>query len=233
MVSETRVGGELLRTLKVAIEAKRRQIQEGILLWAGTNSPHYPWRQAGKTPYQVFIGEFWLKETVPETAIQLYERFLHVFFTFRALAAAGEDELKDMLADFRLEEHAGNLKLAVQCLLEAGRGGLPGDSEAYLRICGFENHSIRVIMCFGYDLPVAVVDANVSRMISRIFKTTLPSRPSPGLLQTVAESLPPERDPQRYNSGLLDLSELICQEKVPVCVRCPVVQACDQALSVS
>ena len=58
MGRQTRVSsGEPLYALRKALEEKRLQIQEGVLSWATSNLPRYPWRQSGKTPYEVLIGE--------------------------------------------------------------------------------------------------------------------------------------------------------------------------------
>ncbi len=234
MVSETRAGGgELLQALKLALERKRHPVQEGVLLWASSNSPRYPWRQPGKTPYEVFLGEFWLKETTPAAAISVYEPFLKRFPSVRALAEVSTEDVKNILASLNLKEHAYRIKQVVDALLREGRGGLPRDSESFLKASGFEPHIIRIIMCFGYNLPVAVIDANVARMLFRLFEESLPTRPPLGLLGAIAESLLPGRNPQRYNSGLLDIAELICRDEDKLCGQCSVIEACDCALSVS
>ncbi len=82
-------------------------------------------------------------------------------------------------------------------------------------------------MCFGYGLPVAVVDSNAARMLSRLFGDSLPSQPSQGLLRAIAEVLAPGIEIETYNRGFLDLSESICTDKEPLCERCPVSQVCD------
>lgn len=234
MDKQTKGGsGELLRALKEALEEKKLQIQKGVLLWAANNLPRYPWRQFGKTPYEVLIGEVWLKETNSIVAVRIYHRFLERFISIRALVEAREDDLANVLSSFHLEQHSQRIRVLSESLLRQGKGGMPRDSESFLKASGLEHHSIRAIMCFGYNLPVAVIDSNAVRMLSRLFSHTLPPRPAQGLLQAVGESLLPDNNPQCYNCGLLDLAELICRYEDPLCTQCPVGKVCDYAGSSS
>ena len=77
---------ESLQALKKALENKKRPIQAGVLLWAADNHPQYPWRQPRNTPYEVFIGEWWLKESSPAVALHVYQPFVLRFVTIHALA---------------------------------------------------------------------------------------------------------------------------------------------------
>jgi len=123
--------------------------------------------------------------------------------------------------------------MMVKSLLKEGKGDLTRDSESFSRASGLEHHRIRAILCFGYGLPIAIIDANVSRMLSRLFSNTLPSRPAQGLLQAIGENLLPYGNFQCYNSGLLELAEVVCQDEVPQCPRCPVGDVCDYAEALS
>jgi len=221
------ISGEPLYTLGEALEQKRLQIQEGVLSWATSNLPHYPWRQTGKTPYEVLIGEFWLKETSSVIATRVYQGFLQHFLSIQSLAEAGEDDITDVLSSFGLRQYAPHIRTMVDSLLKEGRGYLPRDSESFVRASRLEHHRVRIILCFGYGLPVSVIDANVARMLSRLFGDSLPSQPAQGLLQAVSENLLPYRNPQDYNRALLDVAEIVCSDEHPLCTRCPVKEVCD------
>ncbi|MFH1382296.1 MAG: hypothetical protein ABIH70_05320 [Chloroflexota bacterium] len=222
---------ESLHALKKALEEKKRPIQAGVLLWVANNPPQYPWRQPGKTPYEVFIGEWWLKEAPPAIVLHIYEPFLQSFITIQALSKAREEALSAFLARFNLEPMAGRIKIVAEDLLKAGRGSLPQDSKALAKASGLGRHSVMAVMNFGYNIPVAVVDANVTRMLCRLFCHALPSRLVAGLVYALGESLLPQTNVQCYNCGLLDLSETVCGERAPLCPRCPVEKVCDHAHS--
>ena len=234
MVRQNEVeSGRLLHALTEALEVRRRQIQEGVLSWTTNNLPRYPWRQSGRTPYEALIGEVCLKETSSGIAVPVYQHFVQRFLSIKAVAEAGEDDLTDILSSFGIRQYAQRIKMMVKSLLKEGKGDLPRDSESFARASGLEHHRIRAILCFGYGLPIAVIDANVSRMLSRLFSNTLPSRPAQGLIQTIGENLLPYGNFQCYNSGLLELAEVVCQDEIPQCPRCPVGDVCDYAEALS
>lgn len=230
MVTQTIVGSaEPFQALSEALESRRRQIQEGVLLWATNNIPRYPWRQPGKTPYEVLVGEVCLKYASSVVAVRIYQRFVQKFFSVKDFTEAEEEVMTDAYNSFGLGRSAKYLKTIVNHLLKAGKGCLPSDSESFARTSGLEQHHIRAIFCFGYGMPIAVVDANVARMLSRIFRYTLPSPPAKGLIHAIGDNLLPFDNPQCYNCGLLDLAELVCRDRCPLCPRCPIDGFCDYA----
>ncbi len=223
----THQGSEETRMLITGLEGKRQSLWERILTWADSHQPRFPWRRPGD-PYRVLVGELLLEKT--GSPIVASQRFLQTFPSVEDLLAADEDEVHDILEELRLQSHRDTLMKFIRGLAIDGKGGLPCDSETLARITGLERHHIRAVFCFGYGLPIAVVNGHVRRMLKRIFAGSLPPQPSAGLIETVAESLVCYRDPQTYNGVLLDLAELVCQAEAPACRACPVVSVCDSAL---
>jgi A/G-specific adenine glycosylase len=218
---------ESLQTLKRALESKKPQIQQGVLSWPSRNLPLYSWRQPGKTPYVVFLGEYWLKQTPPSVAINIFEPFMQHFPALNTLARATEEELVSFLSSFQLQSYARHLKMVAETLMKAGRGSMPRDSITLGKASGLAHYSIMAIMSFGYNFPIAVIDANVYRLLSRVFYNALPPQPVQGLIHALGESLLPQNNAQYYNSGLLDISETVCRQAKPLCSQCPLENSCD------
>lgn len=216
------------RELMEALRTKKRRIQEGVFSWAGSNIARYPWRRVGSTPYEVLIGEILIEKTTYAVATRVYRRFLRHFPSFSTLAEANEDELARALDFSHHKRHGTFIKSVIQDLLKKGIAGVPKDSYA-LRALGLQAHNVNAIMCFGYDLHLAVIDSNVSRMLSRLFRNNLPSQPSGGLIQAMGETLLPDFNAAQYNASLLDLAEQICRFARPLCVQCSVMDVCDHA----
>lgn len=219
----------LLQAITRAIDEKKFLIQEALIFWATNNPPHYPWRQAGKTPYEVLMGELWLSQTAPVVAEDVYQPFLQKFIDIRSLAEAREDDLDSVLASFHLQDRTVPLRALARGLLKEGNGTLPHDSESFAKACGVDCQTGNTIMCFGYGLPIAIVDSNVTRLLARVFARILPPHTGKGLIKAIGESLLPERYAQQYNRGLLDVAELFCRREVPLCSRCPLGEMCDFA----
>jgi A/G-specific adenine glycosylase len=220
-------GIEATGALILALESKKPSLWQSISTWAVKHPPRYPWRRLG-SPYDVLIGEL-LLEKARTTPVIASERFLRVFPSIEDLLAADEEEVNRVLESLHLQRHRQSFIGLVRGLAMDGKGDLPGDTETLARVSGLERHHIRAVFCFGYGLPVAIVDGHVRRLLKRIFAGSLPHHSSIGLLETVAQNLVCDRDPQTYNGVLLDLAELVCRMELPWCQACPLIAICDSA----
>ncbi|HXX59508.1 MAG TPA: hypothetical protein VEI27_02385 [Dehalococcoidales bacterium] len=223
-----REGNQFL-LLEDALEQKRLRIQHGILQWVAGSQPRLQWRQPGRTPYQVFIGEFLLSHTSPEIAASIYSEFLRKFPSLHELRKAGEKSVAAVLKHLGVHVHAGCLMAAGSDLFTDKCQELPADSESMCRLTELTAAGIQAIFCFGYNLPLSVVDENAARMLTRLFQKALPSVAKHGLLQSVAEALLPYYNPQEFNRGFLELAETVCTREAPHCLECPLVEICDFA----
>jgi A/G-specific adenine glycosylase len=221
-------GGRMLSVPTATLEEKKFKLGEEVLIWAAGSVPRYPWRRPGTSAYHVLVGEVWLARTPPPIAIWVYHCLLQRFPSLHDLAQAEETELNRVLSCFGLEPYIPEITALAERLESDGRGELPGDSESLGRISGLRKPSIQAIMCFGFGLPVAVIDANVARMLGRILGKTLPLKESSGLLGAVGQSLLPAKNPQLYNRGLLELAETMCTIEDPGCPQCPAASVCDE-----
>jgi A/G-specific adenine glycosylase len=215
--------------LITALESKKPLFWQSIFSWAAGHPPRYPWRRPGN-PYDVLIGELLLEKarTAPVVAS---ERFRHVFPSIDDLLTADETKINRALARLHLRRYRRSIIGLAKGLATGTSGELPCDTETLARVSGLERYHVRAIFCFGYGLPLAVVDGHVRRMLQRIFAASLPQHPSVGLIETLAESLVPYQDPQTYNGVLLDLAEMVCRIEMPLCQACPLLAICDAAAS--
>jgi A/G-specific adenine glycosylase len=224
VTKESQSWQELVEALRI----KKGRIQEGVFSWTSSNIARYPWRRVGSAPYEVLIGEILIEKTTYAVANRVYRRFLRHFPSSSALAEASEDELARVLDCSYLKRHGTYIKLVIQDLLKEGIVKVAKDSYA-LRALGLQAHNVNAIMCFGYDLHLAVIDSNVARMLSRLFQDSLPAEWSRGLIQAMGETLLPDFNAAQYNASLLALAEQICRFVRPLCAQCSVMDVCDHA----
>jgi A/G-specific adenine glycosylase len=217
-----------LQKLTEALRTKKGRIQDGVLSWAGNSIARYPWRRAGSTPYEVLIGEILIGRTTYAVASRVYRVFLRRFPSLSALAEANEDELAKALDFSYMKRYGAFMKTVIQDLLKVKIIKVPSDSYA-LRALGLQPYNINAIMCFGYGFHLAIIDSNVSRMLSRLFCKSLPAQPPQGLIHAIGEALLPDRNAAQYNANLLDLADQICSFARPLCPQCLVLDVCDHA----
>ena len=121
--------------LSQEVQRRRKTIQNALLDWAQTASRRYPWRQRGRTPYQVLVAELLLKRTTSTAAARIYEDFLERFPSFESLAAASQEELEAALATVGLQRQRAKAASEMAAyVLEQWDGDLPADIEQLLRM---------------------------------------------------------------------------------------------------
>ena len=200
---------------------------ERVLKWARQNFRDFPWRLS-RSPYEILVAELLLKRTTATAAARVYEGFLARFPTLQDLSSASDEELVKALSGVGLQhQRARDIKHLADWLLSRYDGGIPNDLKALLNVPGLGSYSAGAIMSFGFGEPVAILDANVERILFRVFGNKLPSRPSRVLLYEVAQSLLPSDGHRDYNYGLLDLGRLVCKYVDPKCGECPLASVCD------
>lgn len=214
--------------LRRAIKEKKGEFSHSISSWALSHMRDYPWREPGRTAYEVLVAEVLLKRTTATAAARVYEAFIHEFPSIQTINSASEEQLASALSRVGLQrQRAKAIKALGLYLYEELGGNIPSELDHLLGIPGLGEYSARAVLSFGYDIPVAVVDANVERILCRVFQNLLPQR-SPGrLFQELASSLLPSESHRRQNLGLLDLGALVCRYVDPLCPECPLAPVCD------
>lgn len=219
-------GTNAIKVLAQGLERKKSSLQQSVLSWSDDHPLRYPWRKQGTPAYRVLIGEL-LLDKAGENAVMAYEVFLESIPSVNDLLGAGDEKVGEVLAAVHLQHHRESFRKLVQGLAREGKGDLPRDTDTLGRISGLARYRVKAVFCFGYGLPIAVVDPHVFRMLAHIFASYLPPEPSMGLVEAVAESLVCYHDPQKYNGVMLDLAELVCRPGMAQCSNCPVNSVCD------
>lgn len=216
------------RALKRAIKEKKGEFSHSTLSWALSRLRDYPWRESGRTSYEVLVAEVLLKRTTATAAARVYDAFIHQFPSVQTINTASEEQLASALSNVGLQwQRAKAIKALARHLTEEQGGNIPSDLDHLLSIPGLGEYSARAVLSFGFGIPVAVVDANVERILVRVFQSVLPQKPPGRLLQELANSLLPSKSHRKHNLGLLDLGALICRYIDPLCPECPLAPICD------
>lgn len=216
-------------------EAERRRgaFQRAVLEWARRNLRDFPWRK-DRTPYKVLVAEVILRRTTSKAASRVYGEFLKNWPDIKSLSRAGVSELEGVLKAVGYHKRRARILVDIAKYIEENYGGeIPRGREALLRIPHVGPYVAGAVLSLGYGIPAAMVDSNVSRILSRCFKDSLPKRGLARALQMLAEALIPEEEHATYNLGLLDLGALVCRYDRPRCSICLLRATCDTGGSTS
>jgi len=207
-------------------EARRRRIVERLLAWYRQHKRDLPWR--GGTPYAVWVSEIMLQQTQVATVIPFFERFLARFPTVDALAAAPIEEVLKQWAGLGYYARARNLHRAAQRIVEQFGGRIPDTPEEIETLPGIGRYTAGAILSIAYDIPRPLVDANVVRVLSRVFglRGDPKSSANATALWSLAEQLVPIEAPGDFNQALMELGALVCEPAEPKCEGCPLLADC-------
>ena len=186
-----------------------------------------PWRQTGD-PYAVMVSEFMLQQTTVTAVIPYFQRWMAKFPTLEDLARAAESDVLALWQGLGYYTRARNLHRAAKAVMEGGEGRVPRSVEALRRLPGVGEYTAAAIASFGFDAAEPVVDANIARVLARLWNWRKPVDDAAGrtFLRNVARRLLPAKGGRLHNSALMDLGALICVARIPRCDECPVRGDC-------
>jgi A/G-specific adenine glycosylase len=159
-----------------------------------------------------------LQQTRVAAVIPYYERFLQRFPDAAALAQAPEQELLAMWSGLGYYSRARNLQKAARQIVELGT--FPHDYASLRELAGVGEYTAAALASIAFELPHAVVDGNVRRVLARLLND---GHENP---RELADRLLDRRDPGRWNQAVMELGATVCLPREPLCDRCPVVMHC-------
>lgn len=202
-------------------------ITRRLLAWYARHQRPFPWR-GERDPYRIWVSEVMLQQTQAVTAIPYYRRFVARWRNIRALAAARLDDVLKVWEGLGYYARARNLHTGAQAVVRDFGGRLPRDVATLRTIPGIGRYTAGAIasMAFGLDEPT--VDANIQRVISRLFAVRQEVRSAAGRnsVWTHAREILPAGAAGDFNQALMDLGASICSPRKPNCAACPVRSHC-------
>ncbi len=202
-------------------ERHAEELSPLLCAWFAANRRDLPWR-VRYSPYEVWISEIMLQQTQMERAVDYFRRWMRRLPDVAALAAASEDEVLRLWEGLGYYSRARNLMAAARRIMEAHNGSFPADPEQIRALPGVGPYTAAAVASIAFGVRVACVDANVERVLSRLFNVETPARrePAAGFIRRWALRLVPEGRARDHNQAMMELGALVCR-KAPRCGLCP------------
>ncbi|MFO7577071.1 MAG: A/G-specific adenine glycosylase [Pelovirga sp.] len=201
-----------------------------LLDWYDHSGRDLPWRNT-RDPYRIWLSEIMLQQTTVAAVLTYYERFLARFPTLVALAEAPLEEVIDQWAGLGYYSRARNLHAAAGQVVARFGGVFPGEVQQLQELPGIGRSTAGAIAALAFDQPAAILDANVRRVLCRLFALRQPARSSMAEKQLWhwAEALLPATRLHDYTQAMMDLGAMVCLPRQPLCPQCPVHFCCQAA----
>lgn len=186
-----------------------------------------PWRDH-PNPYAVWVSEIMLQQTRVETVIPYFEKWMKLFPSIKALAAADERTVLNAWEGLGYYSRARNLHKAAKIAAEKFGGELPRDLEDLRSLPGIGRYTVGAIASMAFKMDEPTLDGNLRRVFSRVYDVSEFADSPAGekiLWELAAENLP-KGQAGDYNQALMDLGATICLPKNPRCLLCPLMEIC-------
>jgi len=203
----------------------KASFSQKLLTWYDQWGRTLPWRNSRTTPYQTWLSEIMLQQTVVKTVIPYYERFLEKWPNFHSLGQASLDEVLLMWQGLGYYARARNLLKCAQVVSSQHKGELPKSYTELLKLPGLGPYTASAIASIVLQEKVPVLDGNIVRVLSRYFHIVDPYPQSRKQLEKVYLDVLEDR-PGDFAQALMDLSQKICRPKNPDCLHCPLQKEC-------
>ena len=197
-----------------------RKFQQALLAWFDVHARDLPWRET-QDPYCIWVSEIMLQQTRVTAVLDYYRRFLALFPTVDALAAAPESQVLAAWSGLGYYRRARHMHKAAQTVVQEHRGVFPGSAEQLRTLSGIGEYTSSAIASIAFGEPVAVVDGNVERVLLRVFPGH-ELTPSAKWFREKASSLLDRRRPGDFNQAMMELGATVCLPQRPLCLHCPV-----------
>lgn len=175
-------------------------------------------------PYRIWLSEVMLQQTTVAAVKPYFEKFTNRWPTVQALAAADDADIMAEWAGLGYYSRARNL---VACAREvARRGGFPDNEDDLRGLPGLGAYTAAAVAAIGFGRRAVVVDANVERVVARLFVIDDPLPGARTAIRAAANRITPARRAGDFAQAMMDLGATICTSRAPRCLLCPLSDPC-------
>lgn len=195
-----------------------------LLDWYDVHRRTLPWR-AGPgirpDPYRVWLSEIMLQQTTVAAVDRYYRDFIVRWSNVRSLASASLDEVLVAWRGLGYYARARNLHACARTVADRHGGCFPGTEAELRKLPGIGEYTAAAIASIAFGRPTCPVDANVERVLARVFRIERPLPAARPLIRGRARELVPAGRPGDFAQALMDLGALVCRPRRPLCAACP------------
>ena len=203
------------------------EFSNAVIKWYQQNKRDLPWRNT-QNPYHIWLSEIMLQQTRVAQGLPFFNAFVAAFPTVFDLAQAEEEQVLKLWQGLGYYSRARNLHATAKLVATEYQGNFPPNYTELLRLKGVGEYTAAAIASFAYNEPVAVLDGNVFRVLSRYFNVELDISEGKNKkeFQKLAQEILPKDKAALYNQAIMEFGALQCVPKNPNCDACILATSC-------
>lgn len=210
------------------------EISSRLLSWYDQNHRHLPWRinpaeqMKGiiPDPYKVWLSEVMLQQTTVEAVKPYFKKFLKLWPDIFSLSQAPQDDIMKAWAGLGYYSRARNLKNCAHQLVKDYGGKFPQSVKTLRTLPGIGDYTASAIAAIAFGIPVAAVDSNVERVITRLFAIASALPKAKSEIKEKTQEIISLKRPGDFAQAIMDLGAIICTPRKPSCLLCPLQSLC-------
>lgn len=206
------------------MQASGESVGERLLAWYDRHARTLPWRMKTPDPYRTWLSEVMLQQTTVAAVMPYFHAFTTRWPTVAALAAADEADVMAAWAGLGYYSRARNLIACARAVAE--RGAFPDDEAGLRALPGIGDYTAAAIAAIAFGRAVVPVDANVERVVSRLFAIADPLPGARSAIREGARAIAPATRHGDFAQALMDLGATVCTSRSPRCLLCPLRSEC-------
>ena len=212
------------------VERNLMKIAADLLGHYDVHARRLPWRappgaNAADT-YRVWLSEVMLQQTTVAAVGPYFAKFTDRWPTVGALAQAEDADVMAAWAGLGYYARARNLLACARAVTDQHGGIFPDNEEGLRALPGVGAYTAAAVAAIAFGRRAVVVDANVERVVSRLFAIDTPLPAARPAIRAAADSITPDARAGDFAQAMMDLGATICTSRNPACGICPLRQDC-------
>jgi A/G-specific adenine glycosylase len=203
--------------------------RQALLCWYAVDKRPLPWRAAPgerPDPYRVWLSEIMLQQTTVAHARPYFETFTRRWPTVEALAGAEAGDVMAAWAGLGYYARARNLLACARTVAGPLGGRFPDEEAGLRRLPGIGPYTAAAIAAIAFGQRAVAVEANVERVVARLFAVEEPLPGARSKIYALADRLTPQAEVGDFVQAMMDLGQTVCTPRNPACGRCPMTGQC-------
>ena len=207
-----------------------KQIISKLLRWYASNKRDLPWRLKKEDnlplPYYVFVSEYMLQQTTVPTVKTRFEEFIKIWPTLKDLAKTTEPKILKFWSGLGYYSRARNLLKAAKIIDKNFKSEIPKKYEDLIILPGVGDYTAKAILGIGYNASVMPLDANIERILARLYALNQPLIKVKKKLSEKAQLFLSKKYSSNLIQSFMDYGSIICTPRNPNCSICEIKKYC-------
>ena len=210
---------------------QEKQVNNSLLKWYSQNKRDLPWRKLCKNnlpnSYYIFVSEYMLQQTTVNTVKERFIEFINKWPNLEKLATASESQILKFWSGLGYYSRARNLLKAAKIIKKNYNSKIPNNYDELIKLPGIGDYTAKAILGIAYNQPTMPTDANIERILVRLFAIDKPIIKIKTKLKNLANTFISKKYSSDLIQSFMDYGSSICLPRNPKCDNCKINKLCE------